>query len=61
MSSKVVAPHVTRRQWATPTLAHRGSIGQILKSGGGKLSITAADPGEMRCEKPHASECNAAQ
>ena len=60
MSSKVMAPHATPGQWATPTLIHRGSVGQILKSGGGKLSITGQDPGEMRCEKPHADECVAA-
>lgn len=60
MSSTVMAPSAAPRQWATPTLTHRGSVGQILKSGGGKLSITGQDPGEMRCEKPHVSECNAA-
>jgi hypothetical protein len=59
MSSKVMASQ-TPAKWATPTLTHRGSVGQILKSGGGKLSITGQDPGEMRCEKPHVSECNAA-
>ena len=60
MSSKVMASQTTPATWATPTLTHRGSVGQILKSGGGKLSITGQDPGEMRCEKPHVSECNAA-
>lgn len=58
MSSKVMAPQTTPRQWTTPTLNHRGSVGQILKSGGGKLSITGSDSGEMRCEKPHASQCS---
>ena len=51
----------TVRAWVTPRLAYRGQVAEILKSGGGKLSITAADPGEMRCEKPHADQCNAAQ
>lgn len=58
MSSKVMTPQATTRQWATPRLSHRGSVGQVLKSGGGKLSITGQDPGEMRCEKPHVSQCD---
>ena len=47
----------TLKPWTTPRLAYRGGVAQILQSGGGKLSITAADPGEMRCEKPHADQC----
>ena len=43
--------------WTTPRLAFRGTVGQILKDGGGKLSITGSDSGEMRCEKPHVSQC----
>ena len=53
-------PSQAALQWATPTLAYRGSVGDVLKSGGGKLSITSADPGENRCEKPHVDQCNAA-
>jgi hypothetical protein len=47
-------------RWTTPLLTYRGSVGQILQSGGGKLSITGSDPGEGRCEKPHASQCEGA-
>lgn len=47
----------TRGQWETPKLQFKGGVGDILKSGGGKLSITGQDPGEMRCEKPHSSNC----
>lgn len=43
--------------WATPLLTYRGTVGQILQSGGGKLSIAGSDPGEGRCEKPHAQQC----
>jgi hypothetical protein len=43
--------------WTTPRLSFVGRVADILQSGGGKLSISAADPGEMRCEKPHASLC----
>jgi hypothetical protein len=46
-----------KRQWDTPRLQFKGSVGDVLKSGGGKLSITGQDPGEMRCEKPHSSNC----
>ena len=58
MSTKVMTPQATKRSWATPRLSHRGSVGQILKQGGGKLSVTGQDSGEMRCEKPHVSQCN---
>jgi len=58
MSSKTMAPKTAPKAWTTPTLNHRGSVGQILLSGGGKLSVTGQDPGEMRCEKPHISQCS---
>lgn len=48
----------TRGQWETPQLQFKGAVGDILKSGGGKLSISGQDPGEMRCEKPHSSKCS---
>jgi hypothetical protein len=50
----------TSQAWATPSLTYRGSVGQILQSGGGKLSIAGSDPGEGRCEKPHEAQCNSA-
>jgi hypothetical protein len=50
-----------RATWVAPRLVCKGTVGEILRSGGGKLSITAADPGENRCEKPHAEQCNAAR
>jgi len=46
--------------WTTPQLTYRGTVGQILQGGGGKLSIAGSDPGEGRCEKPHADQCNGA-
>jgi hypothetical protein len=45
------------RKWVAPTLAFKGTIGEIVQSGGGKLSVQMADPGEMRCEKPHVDTC----
>lgn len=56
MDKKLTAAR-SSKVWETPRLAFAGRIADVLKSGGGKLSITAADPGEMRCEKPHADEC----
>jgi|GEM_PF-4018701 len=50
-----------KRAWVAPELVFRGVVGDVLQSGGGKLSITAADPGENRCEKPHADQCMQAQ
>jgi hypothetical protein len=43
--------------WTTPVLTFRGSVGQILQSGNGKLSIAGSDPGEGRCERPHEAIC----
>jgi len=45
------------RQWTKPSLEFKGTIGDTLKTGSGKLSISGADPGEHRCEKPKASDC----
>jgi hypothetical protein len=45
------------QSWATPTLTFQGTVGQVLKQGGGKLSLQLADGGEMRCEKPHVAKC----
>lgn len=56
MRSKVTNSELPRK-WTAPRLEFRGTVGDVLKSGGGKLSITGSDAGEMRCEKPHASEC----
>jgi hypothetical protein len=45
-----------KRRWTSPELKFQGVVGDLLQSGGGKLSIMTADTGEPRCEKPH---CNA--
>ena len=46
-----------RAAWAAPRLEFKGTVGDILQSGGGKLSLVAQDPGENRCEKPHVDQC----
>jgi hypothetical protein len=50
MRSNETMPRPTRR-WITPALEFKGTVGEILQTGGGKLSVTGGDPGEMRCEK----------
>ena len=38
--------------WETPTVKVVGTVGDVLKGGGGKDSISPADPGEARKPKP---------
>ena len=52
-----MTPRSAATSWTTPVLIFRGSVGQILQSGNGKLSIAGSDPGEGRCERPHAEQC----
>ena len=52
MDRKDVTPSREKRQWTTPALELKGTVGEILNHGGGKLSVTGGDPGEMRCQKP---------
>ena len=56
---KSIIGETQAQQWATPLLTYRGTVGQILQGGGGKLSIAGSDPGEGRCEKPHEADCAA--
>jgi hypothetical protein len=55
MTKELVRP--ATQAWVTPRLELKGTVGAILNQGGGKLSITGQDSGEMRCEKPHSSQC----
>lgn len=41
------------RQWQEPQLKYVGHVGDVLQTGGGKLSPAGGDPGEMKVEKPH--------
>ena len=34
--------------WVRPRLKYVGNIGEVLQGGGGKLSLTANDPGDSR-------------
>jgi hypothetical protein len=37
-----------RRPWAPPALKTVGTIADVLQGGGGKLSTTGGDPGDVR-------------
>jgi len=41
----------TRRAWQRPTIAAVGTVGDVLKGGGGKNSPSPADPGDSRKPK----------
>ena len=43
-----------REQWVPMTLTHLGDVGTLLQGGGGKLSLTGGDPGDLR--KPSGGE-----
>jgi hypothetical protein len=50
-----------REQWETPELQFKGSVGDVLNTGGGKLSIKNRDPGSSRCHpvpNRHPPKCN---
>ena len=36
------------RAWAKPNLKSVGHVGEVLKGGGGKLSLVSQDPGDTR-------------
>jgi hypothetical protein len=37
-----------RRQWESPAVKTVGTISEVLRTGGGKVSPSPADPGEVR-------------
>jgi hypothetical protein len=41
-----------RRQWVSPAVRLVGTIAEVLKSGGGKLSVMSGDPGESIRKPP---------
>ena len=40
-----------RQAWQSPTLKSVGTISELLQTGGGKPSVSTADPGEPRKTK----------
>ena len=45
-----------RQAWEAPTVKVVGTVGDVLKGGGGKQSMQPADPGEIRKPKPPTPE-----
>ena len=43
---KQVGENQNRRQWKRPTLKTVGKVGDVVKGGGGKLTVLTGDPGE---------------
>jgi len=41
-----------RRPWEPMQLRYVGHVADILQGGGGKISMTGGDPGEVRKEPP---------
>ena len=44
-------PEGKRRPWEPPTVNPVGTVAQVLRGGGGKLSIVANDSGDVRKPK----------
>jgi hypothetical protein len=51
MEASVAEAVKGRRSWETPELKSVGTVGAILKGGGGKLTPSPNDPGEIRKPK----------
>jgi hypothetical protein len=41
-----------RREWVSPAVKLVGTIAEVLKAGGAKLSVAAGDPGEASRKPP---------
>jgi hypothetical protein len=37
-----------RKRWEPPVVEKVGAVGDVLKGGGGKLSVVGGDPGDQR-------------
>ena len=44
----------TRKPWETPGLSRQGHLAEVVQQGGGKLTPSPNDPGEIR--KPKGNE-----
>jgi hypothetical protein len=54
-SGEVKAISVDQKNWEPMTLSYVGHVGDVLQSGGGKLSSVCGDPGE-EIRKPKGQE-----
>ncbi len=48
---KEAAGASTKKTWTKPSLRYVGHVGDVLQGGGGKLTPSPADPGEIRKPK----------
>jgi hypothetical protein len=39
---------VSRRRWEPPAVKAVGTVGEVLRNGGGKVTVLTGDPGEPR-------------
>ncbi|HET9369106.1 MAG TPA: hypothetical protein VFO19_02620 [Vicinamibacterales bacterium] len=39
---------VSRRRWEPPMVKAAGTVGDVLRNGGGKVTVLTGDPGEPR-------------
>lgn len=46
MSTKSQKPAETRQSWQEPVVKPVGTVSEVLKSGGGKITVITGDPGE---------------
>jgi hypothetical protein len=42
----------SKRAWEPPTWLYVGDVEDVIQQGEGKISVTAADPGESKKTKP---------
>ena len=55
MSRKSAKPFEgPRRTWREPTVKPVGTVAEVLKSGGGKITVITGDPGEPQKVDPTA-------
>jgi hypothetical protein len=49
--SKLAATPAAKQPWEPLKLTYIADIGDLVQGGGGKLSLTGGDPGEIRKER----------
>ena len=47
-ADKTEPTNAPKKAWTKPSLKYVGNVGEVLQGGGGKLTPSPADPGEVR-------------
>jgi hypothetical protein len=47
-ADKIDPTNAPKKAWTKPSLKYVGHVGEVLQGGGGKLTPSPADPGEIR-------------